>query len=259
VRFAILGSGSQGNCLVVECGQTRLLLDCGFSTGETVRRLARIGLSPDQLSGILITHEHDDHIGGAARLARKYRLPVWLTPGTLRGLERLFDGVDVVHRIEGYAAVCLGEVEVYPFPVPHDAREPSQFLFSDGDARLVVLTDVGCATPLIARTLSRSHAVVIECNHDQSMLADGDYPVALKQRIASRYGHLDNQAAADLIASVDCSRLQHLVAAHLSQSNNRPELAQAALSAAVGCTPSWIGVADQAAGLDWREVRTTWI
>jgi phosphoribosyl 1,2-cyclic phosphodiesterase len=256
VRFAILGSGSQGNGLVVECGQTRLLLDCGFSTGETVRRLARLGLSPDQLSGILITHEHDDHVGGVARFARKYRLPVWLTPGTLRGLEGLFEGVDAVHRIEGYAPVCIGAVEVYPFPVPHDAREPSQFLFSDGDARLVVLTDAGRTTPLIERMLSGCHAAVIECNHDADMLADGDYPTSLKQRIAGRYGHLDNQAAARLLAAVDCTRLQHLVAAHLSQSNNRPELAQSALSAALNCAASWIGVADQAVGLDWREIRT---
>ena len=254
LRFAILGSGSQGNALVVEAGDTRLLLDCGFATNETLRRLGQLGLAPADLSGILVTHEHDDHIGGVARLARKYRLPVWMTPGTLRGLEALFDGVSNVQRIEGYAPLCIGDVEVQPFPVPHDAREPAQYVFGDGDVRLGVLTDTGWVTPWIQSMLASCTALVLECNHDLGLLSSGDYPPALKQRISSRFGHLDNQAAAGLLAGVDCARLRHVVAAHLSQSNNRPELARGALAAALGCTADWIAVADQDAGLDWREV-----
>lgn len=256
MRFAILGSGSQGNALVVEADGTRLLLDCGFSGAETVRRLARVGLSPDDLDGILVTHEHDDHIGGVARLARKHRLPVWTTPGTLRGLQPLFDGLSEVYFIEGYAPLCIGAIEVTPFPVPHDAREPAQFVFSDGRRRLGVLTDTGDPTPLMVRVLSGCDGLVLECNHCPDLLAASDYPPSLKQRIAGRNGHLDNASAAALLARLDVSRLEHVVAAHLSESNNRPALARAALAGALNCAEDWIAVADQAAGLDWRELRS---
>jgi phosphoribosyl 1,2-cyclic phosphodiesterase len=254
LRFAILGSGSQGNGLVVEAGSTRLLLDCGFGAGETVRRLALLGLAPEDLDAVLVTHEHDDHLGGVPRLARKYRLPVWITPGTLRGLEALFEGVETIHPIEGYAAVCIGDVEVRPFPVPHDAREPAQYVFGDGDVRLGVLTDTGCVTPWMRTMLASCQALVLECNHDLELLAASDYPPQLKQRIASRFGHLDNAAAGALLASLDCTGLQHVVAAHLSQSNNRPDLARAALAAALSCTSDWIAVAEQDTGLAWRSL-----
>jgi len=254
VRFAILGSGSRGNALVVEAGSTRLLLDCGFGVRETVRRLARLGLTPEQLCGILVTHEHDDHIGGVVGFARRFGLPVWVTPGTLRGLEGLFAGVDELHLLEGYAALCVGDLEVHPFPVPHDAREPAQYILGDGRRRLGVLTDTGCVTGLVTRMLSGCDALVLECNHDLDLLATGDYPPALKQRIASRYGHLDNAAAAALLAALDRTRLQHVVAAHLSQSNNRPELARSALAVALGCQPDWVTVAGQDGGLEWRWV-----
>jgi len=254
VRFAILGSGSQGNALVVEVGDTRLLLDCGFGLTETVRRLGLLRLTPDQLTGVLVTHEHDDHIGGVARLARKFGLPVWLTPGTLRGLEPLFAGVAGVHYLEGYAPLCIGDIEVCPFPVPHDAREPAQYRFSDGARSLGVLTDTGCATPMIRRMLDACSALVLECNHDPDLLAASDYPEPLKRRISSRHGHLDNAAAAGLLASLDSRSLQHLIAAHLSQGNNRPDLARSALASALGCSADWIGVADQVTGLGWREI-----
>src|SRR5512145_997442 len=249
MRFAILGSGSHGNCLVVEARHTRLLLDCGFGVAETLRRLGRLGLAPEDLSGILVTHEHDDHVGGVARLARKLGLPVWLTPGTLRGLEGLFAGMDGLHLLEGYAPLCIGDLEVHPFPVPHDAREPAQYVLGDGARRLGVLTDTGCVTPVMVRMLSACDALVLESNHDPELLAAGDYPLALKQRIAGRLGHLDNAAAAALLGALDCSRLQHLVAAHLSQSNNRPELAREALAGALACAADWVAVADQDAGL----------
>jgi phosphoribosyl 1,2-cyclic phosphodiesterase len=254
LRFAILGSGSQGNALVVEAGATRLLLDCGFAASETVRRLAAFKLAPDDLSGILVTHEHDDHVGGVARFARKHGLPVWITPGTLRGLEALFEGVEALHLIEGYAPLCIGDVEVVPFPVPHDAREPAQYLFGDGARRLGVLTDTGCVTPCIRTMLASCQALVLECNHDPALLSASDYPPPLKQRISSRLGHLDNQAAAGLLGSLPVDRLQHVIAAHLSQSNNRPDLAQGALASALNCAPEWIGVATQGAGLGWRAI-----
>jgi phosphoribosyl 1,2-cyclic phosphodiesterase len=254
MRFALLGSGSQGNALVIESGSTRILLDCGFGLAETVSRLGRLGLEPAGLSGIVVTHEHDDHIGGVARLARRYALPVWLTHGTLNGFEGLFSGVQEVNVIEGYQSFSVGDLLVEPFPVPHDAREPAQYVFSDGAKRLGVLTDTGTSTPHIESRLSRCHALVLECNHDRDMLAASSYPQRLRERIAGRFGHLDNAAAAALLGRLDNAGLQHLVAAHLSQENNRPELARAALSAALNCEPGWVAIADQVSGLDWRQL-----
>ena len=254
MRFASLGSGSQGNSLVVEAGATRVLLDCGFGLAATVARLARLGLVPEDLGAIVVTHEHDDHIGGVARLARRHGIPVWLTPGTLSGFEALFAGVTDVRMIHNYEVFAVGDVEVQPFPVPHDAREPAQFVFSDGARRLGVLTDVGCSTRHIEATLSGCDALVLECNHDAEMLRRSSYPQKLRERIAGRFGHLDNSAAAELLRNLDKGKLKHLIAAHLSQENNHPDLARAALSAVMNCAPEWIGIADQDEGLAWRDI-----
>lgn len=253
MRFASLGSGSRGNGLVVEADATRILLDCGFGPAETRRRLARLGLEPGDIAGVLVTHEHSDHVAGVVRLALRYDLKVWLTPGTLAGLPS--DGAPPrVERVAIDTPFSIGALEVLPFPVPHDSREPVQYVFSDGSRRLGVLTDTGCITPHIERCLSGCDALVLECNHDTEMLRRGSYPPLLKARIAGRLGHLDNAAAAALLQALDRSRLRHVVAAHLSEQNNRPELARAALAGALGCNPEWIGVADQEAGFGWREL-----
>ena len=254
MRFAALGSGSEGNGLVVECGATRLLVDCGFKLSETIRRLARLGLDPSDLAAILVTHEHDDHGGGVARLARRYELPVYLTYGTLVALGPSSALIRQVSLIDSHTPFMIGDLEIHPFPVPHDAREPSQFVFSDGDLRLGLLTDVGDSTPHIQRMLSGIDALVLECNHDIDLLMKGPYPPSLKQRISGRFGHLGNHTAARIIAGIDCTRLQHFIAAHLSVQNNTPELARSAMSDALNCDPSWIGVANQSEGLDWRQI-----
>ena len=254
MRFASLGSGSQGNSLVVEAGTTRLLLDCGFGLAATVARLGRLGLDPEDISAIVVTHEHEDHIGGVARLARRHGIPVWLTPGTLAGLEALFADVDQVRMIHNYEAFAIGDLQVQPFPVPHDAREPAQYVFGDGSSRLGVLTDVGCSTRHIEAVLSGCDALVLECNHDIEMLRVSSYPQRLRERIAGRFGHLDNGAAAELLSRLDNGKLKHLVAAHLSQENNRPDLARAALSAVLKCEPEWIAIADQEEGFAWRHM-----
>jgi len=253
MRFALLGSGSEGNALVVQAGRTHILLDCGFSLSETVSRLARLGLQAEQLDGIVVTHEHGDHISGVARLARKFSLPVWLTHGTLRAQRAAFSGFSV-NEINPHLAFAIGDVQVQPYPVPHDAAEPVQFVFGDGERRLGVLTDAGSATPHIEATLSGCHALVLECNHDAEMLRTGDYHYTLKQRVGGRYGHLNNDDAAALLGRLDNSRLQHIVAAHLSSKNNVAELAVEALSGVLGCPPEQVGVATQALGLDWREI-----
>ena len=254
MRFSSLGSGSEGNALLVAVGRTQVLMDCGFGLQDTVVRLARLGVSPQQLNGIVVTHEHGDHISGVARLARKYNLPVWLTHGTLRSQAKAFAGITQIHEIDPQLTFVIGDIGITPYSVPHDAAEPVQFVFSDGARRLGVLTDAGCSTAHIEQTLSGCHALVLECNHDSEMLRNGDYPYSLKQRVGGRFGHLNNQESADILAKLDVSRLQHLIAAHLSRRNNTPALAVRALSAAAQCAESWIGVATQENGFAWREI-----
>lgn len=255
MRFASLGSGSEGNALLVCAGKTHVLLDCGFGLKDSIARLARLGVVPEQLNGIVVTHEHGDHIGGVARLARKLKLPVWLSYGTLRSQPETFADIDDLHEIDSHQLFSVGDIEIQAYPVPHDAAEPAQFVFGDGAKRLGVLTDAGCSTPHIESVLGGCHALVLECNHDSAMLMNGDYPERLKQRVAGRLGHLSNQQAADILSSLETGRLQHLIAAHLSAKNNTPELAVNALSGILNCAQSWVGVATQQEGFDWREIK----
>ena len=260
MRFTSLGSGSEGNALVIEVGgsagtsATRLMMDCGFGLAETETRLARAGLQPADLDGIVVTHEHSDHIGGVARFARKHAIPVWLTHGTAKVLRENSLPAALIHYVDPRQDFAVGHIAVTPYYVPHDAYEPVQYVFSDGAARLGVLTDTGALTAHIEETLSGCDALVLECNHDLDMLMNGAYPASLKRRVAGKFGHLDNATAAALLQRIDCSKLRHVIAAHLSQSNNLPELAKTALAAALGCDANWIGIADQDTGFAWREL-----
>ena len=173
--------------------------------------------------------------------------------GTLRSHTALAGLADIT-EINPHESFAVGDIEVRPYLVPHDAAEPVQYVFGDGAKRLGVLTDSGSTTPHIEATLNGCDALVLECNHDAQMLADGAYPWHLKQRVGGRMGHLSNAAAAALLAQLDTSGLQHIVAAHLSRKNNLPELAVAALSGALNCAADWIAVATQEEGLSWREL-----
>ncbi len=252
MRFASLGSGSRGNATVVASGSTTVLIDCGFSAAETERRLARLGIEAAALDAILVTHEHGDHIAGVAVLARRHGLPVHLTAGTARH-PKLAE-LPRLERFNSHRPFAIGDLEITPFPVPHDAAEPAQFVIGDGARRLGMLTDVGCWTPHIERQLSGCDALILECNHDERMLARGPYPPSLKRRVGGEHGHLSNGQAAHLLSRLDHGRLQHLVAAHLSEKNNEAALARRALSEAIGCQAQWIAVAAQDEGLDWRQV-----
>ena len=253
MRFASLGSGSEGNGLLVQAGSTCVMIDCGFGVRDAATRLARQGIVPEQVSAILVTHEHADHVGGVPAFAARHEIPVWATFGTLQAAAGRFDGFERVYGFDSHDCFSVGDLEIRPFPVPHDAREPVQFVVGDGVHRLGVLTDIGTSTPYVEASLSGCDALVLECNHDRDMLAGSDYPFMLKQRIAGRFGHLDNEAAADILKRIDTSRLRHVVAAHLSQQNNTPERARAALATALCCAEDWIGIADQAAGFGWRD------
>ena len=252
MRFASLGSGSRGNATLVEAGNALVMIDCGFSIRETERRMSRLGCTPSDLTAILVTHEHGDHVRGVPPLSRKYDLPVWMTRGTLRMLRD--DGFPCVHHFDGHSGFTFDTLQVRPFTVPHDACEPCQFTFEHQQLRLGVLTDTGRMTPHVLDSLHACDALLLECNHDADMLADGPYSAHLKKRVAGPLGHLSNAQAGSLLSQLDTSRLQHLVAAHLSDKNNRPALAQAALAGVLQCEPDWISIADQDEGLDWRTI-----
>lgn len=254
MRFASLGSGSAGNCLVVEQANTRLLLDCGFGVNELVKRLQRFNLEAAQINGILVTHEHDDHAKGAFKFAAKHQIPVWLSHGSLKMCERYIpeNAELTINIIDSHTSFNIQDISITPYPVPHDAREPTQFIFTDGQQKLGVLTDAGASTPYIEQVLSGCDALVLECNHDLTMLENGPYAWPLKKRVSSRLGHLDNQTAAALLAKLDNSKLKHIIAAHLSAKNNTQALAKQALSQVLHCECDWIGVAEQEAGFEWR-------
>ncbi|MGJ8619103.1 MAG: MBL fold metallo-hydrolase [Methylophilaceae bacterium] len=254
MRFASLGSGSSGNGMVIEQASTRLLLDCGFSVKETIARLARLDLMPEEITGILITHEHDDHAKGAFKLAEKFNIPIWLSHGTRVMTERYMSKASIaqVNVLDSHTMFAINDIEITPFPVPHDAREPTQFVFNNGQHKLGVLTDVGDSTPHIELMLSGCDALVLECNHDLTMLESGPYSYALKKRVGGGLGHLDNDSAAQLLSKLDTSRLKHIIAAHLSAKNNTQALAKKALSRVLNCEPDWVGIATQDDGFSWR-------
>lgn len=254
MRFASMGSGSAGNCMVIEQAATRLLLDCGFGVSETIKRLQKFDLEPEEITGILVTHEHDDHAKGAFKFAAKYGVPVWLSHGTLKMCERyLPENVKVtLNVIDSHTKFHIEHIEITPYPVPHDAREPTQFTFTDGQHKLGVLTDTGSSTWHIEQVLNGCDAIVLECNHDLQMLENGPYAWTLKKRVGGRLGHLDNNSAANLLSKLDNTKLKHIIAAHLSAKNNTAELAKKALSQALNCEHEWIGIAAQDAGFAWR-------
>jgi len=252
MRFCSLGSGSKGNALLVHYKQTLVMIDNGFSVRETEKRLAISGMSAQQISAILVTHEHADHVNGVGALARKYNLSVYTTRGTLDS-GRL--GEIPLHKLfNSHTDFDIKDLSIQPFPVPHDAAEPCQFVISNGQRRLGILTDTGCSTPHIVESLSGVDALFLECNHDVDMLENGDYPYNVKVRVGGDYGHLNNLQAAGLLAKLDTSNLQHLVAAHISEKHNTPALARKSLSNALHCPQDWIAVAEQSSGLDWREI-----
>jgi phosphoribosyl 1,2-cyclic phosphodiesterase len=255
MRFASLGSGSRGNSLVVDAGDTKLLLDCGFSARSMLARLARLAILPEEISAVLVTHEHSDHVAGLFRLCARFGIPAYMTHGT-HATARQTESAPVDYRpIDAHAKFSIDGLEVTPFPVPHDAREPVQFVVSDGQCKLGVLTDCGTVTPHAVAMLGGCQALVLECNHDPDLLAASDYPAPLKKRIAGDFGHLGNAQAASLLRRIDDTALRHVVAAHLSERNNRPDLARKALAWALGCAEDWIGVASQDDGIGWRELK----
>lgn len=257
MRFASLGSGSEGNALLISAEQatarTTLMLDCGFGIRETERRLSKLGILPGELSGILVTHEHQDHVGGVFKFARRHKVPVWLTHGTSHAVARDSHGVEL-NICRDAQPLRIGNIEIFPYTVPHDAREPVQYVLSDGRVRLGVLTDAGHATQHLIKALGGCDALMLECNHDLEMLENSPYPYSLKHRIGGAYGHLSNQASSEILAAIDRARLKTVVGAHLSAQNNTPELARDALTRVIDPAVTVIEIACQQEGFDWMDI-----
>ena len=254
IRFKSLGSGSAGNATVVQAladtQLTHLLIDCGLGIRQLDARLARAGMLAEQIDAIFITHEHSDHIGCAHQLALRERIPIWMSHGTYTAIGQPdFEGLLRIAR--DAVAFEVGAMQVLPFTVPHDAREPLQLTCTDGARRLGVATDMGHATSHVLEQLAGCATVLLECNHDPQLLADSSYPLFLKRRVGGAYGHLANGAAAEIAQALLPRGLKQVVAAHLSEQNNRPDLARSALSAVFGCNSTEIKVADRTTGCDW--------
>lgn len=251
MRFSSLGSGSKGNATIVEVGETRLMIDCGFSARETERRMSLLGLEPGQLDAILVTHEHSDHSSGVDVLARKFDIPVYMTHGT-QSTERC-GKVDNTHTFNCGVQLNIGEITVDTIAVPHDAREPCQYVLHSKTKKLGILTDLGSITPFVIESYRHCDAMLLEFNHDSVMLADGAYPESLKRRVGSDWGHLNNNQAAQFLSRVETESCQHLLVAHVSDKNNSPTLAMAAL-AATSDMADRAQVADQDTGFSWLEI-----
>lgn len=250
LKFASLGSGSSGNATLVANESTCLLVDCGFGIRDTQQRLARLGLDLDAIDAILVTHEHSDHAKGAAPLARRLGVPLYMTQGTW--LARDYGDVPDLQLVKNYQLFSVGEIEVQPVAVPHDAREPAQFVFRCGSLRLGILTDLGCVTSHVQQAFSACDALLLEANHDLDMLWNGPYPPSLKERVASDWGHLNNLQTADLLDLLYSARLQKVVIGHISRKNNSVDLVRQALHARCQLAdPGQIIYACQDEGFDW--------
>jgi phosphoribosyl 1,2-cyclic phosphodiesterase len=248
LRICVLGSGSRGNAVYVSDGTTSILVDAGFSAREIDRRMRSQDLDPGRLSAILVTHEHTDHVRGIERLVRRHRLPVCLTSGTLAGAPSLKDLPELQTFTCG-REFRINTLAIHPFSIAHDARDPAGFTIGANGGRIGIATDLGHATTLVKEHLRGCRLLILEANHDPLMLIDGPYPWFLKQRIRGRNGHLSNPESVELLAEVLHPGLEHVVLAHLSETNNSPEIALGEASKVLKGTRVRLEAAAQSASL----------
>lgn len=275
LRYKNLSSGSTGNATLVEVSSkhstkpNRVLVDCGMRLSRLLELLSVAEVLPSDIDAIFITHEHSDHIGCVTQLASRYNIPVWASSGTHAALQdiqlklrakqpthsQLVPGFEALVRIASDMSIFeVGDLQIKPFTVPHDAREPLQLTCSDGDVKLGILTDLGHASRHVIDSIAGCNALLLESNHDEDMLSNSKYPAFLKARVGGDFGHLSNTQAADLLSAVMHDNLRHVSAAHLSQQNNHPSLAQSALADVIGCLPADIFAACPETGTPWMTV-----
>ena len=253
MEFCSLGSGSSGNSFIVKNNQTILMVDCGFGLKETIDRLEKYQINPSKITSILLTHEHEDHIKGAFSLANKFQIPIYLSHGTYQmSHKKINDGYKIKFElINNFDSFMIDDISVSPIPVPHDAREPLQYRFDCMNKSIAIMTDLGKITKHVVQKLLKINLLVLEFNHDEEMLKDSDYPASLKKRIYGEYGHLDNKESLKLLSSISHSELRWVVAAHLSEKNNKIELVKKMIFEIVDKHNSNVGVIDQDLGLEW--------
>lgn len=251
MRFASLGSGSKGNATLIQHGETLLMIDNGFSVKEAVKRLSRLDIEPEQISAILVTHEHADHMAGVTRFASRFQTPVWASYGTASMFKA---EITTLNRFNSHQNFTLGNIHIAPVPVPHDAKEPTQFVFKTEGCQLGMMTDTGSITAHMVEALSDCDALLLECNYDTDLLMNGVYPASLKRRVSGDWGHLSNEQAVSLLKQLNTKNFQHLVLAHVSEKNNSHERVLDVISQAVECDRAWLEVIDQETGLDWKTV-----
>jgi phosphoribosyl 1,2-cyclic phosphodiesterase len=244
LSVCILGSGSRGNAIYVSDGATAILVDAGFSAREIDRRMRQRGLDPASLSAILVTHEHSDHVRGVERLVRRHRLPVYLTAGTCQEATALHN-LPEIHPFACGRDFRINTLSVRPFSISHDAADPAGFTIGANGSRIGIATDLGQVTALVREHLRGCRLLIVEANHDPDMLMNGPYPWFLKQRIRSRTGHLANHETGRLLAGILHPGLERVVLAHLSETNNTPEKALAAMAALFPGTPVRFDAASQ--------------
>jgi phosphoribosyl 1,2-cyclic phosphodiesterase len=245
IHFCVLASGSKGNAVYVSDGETTVLIDAGLSGKELEKRMRRRNLSPERINAIVVSHEHTDHIRGVGVMARRYQVPVYLTPGTGQNGSGLLGRItDVFHFQPGHS-FCIQTLAFHPFALPHDAADPSGFTVASRGVKLGIATDLGIAPAMVQAHLADCQALVLEANHDPHMLVEGPYPWPLKQRIAGRTGHLSNVDSRDLLGRVRHDALRHVVLAHLSEVNNTPECALNVVAEGLGPCRAKLTVATQ--------------
>lgn len=253
MRCALIGSGSAGNAFLLSTTTTTVLVDCGYSIKAFQARADALEFDPASIDAILVTHEHEDHLGGVLPLSRRFGIEVHWTRGTRMATTERRGRPHAAIEFSPHAPFAIGDVMVTPVPVPHDAREPAQFVFEHAGARVGLLTDLGSLTPHVVEAYSACDALVLEFNHEPSLLEASVYPASLKRRIGSAYGHLSNGQSAALLSKLDKSRLRRLVAAHLSERTNRPEIVADYLAEYAPGIPA--DIARQDGVLPWFEVR----
>ncbi len=253
MRVCLLASGSKGNSLFIETGQSKILVDAGLSAREITKRLADIGIEGSDLNAIFISHEHTDHIRGAGILARKHRIPVFISYPTHSNSKGLFAKNEVI-EFESGCSFTFRDILIDPFPITHDSSDPVGFVIESKLNRVGIATDLGIVTRLVREKLKECGVLVLEFNHDEEMLLNGPYPWHLKQRIKSRHGHLSNNDTAELLSEIVHDRLEGIFLAHLSEVNNDPAIASDTISKTLGrqnvCSPElFMGCQYQVSGV----------
>jgi len=244
LAVCILASGSKGNATYITDGATSILVDAGLSGVALERRLSSRGLTPERLDAIIVSHEHIDHVHGVGILSRRYKIPVYMNRKTEEALPQLGD----LHELRSFecgSTLTISNLVIHPFSISHDAEDPAGFTIAQNGTTIGIATDLGIATAMVKEHLKRCALLILEANHDPTMLQSGPYPWPLKQRIQSRIGHLSNIDSKNLLKELQHETLRHVILAHLSETNNTPQKASEEVVKALTQCNAQLTVADQ--------------